>query len=121
MASDAGTPIDRILISNPQFVRRIKIVSSAKRIIRQRLDGLFGITERVLFPDPDGLGRYIARWYSGGDDAAADADKDATRNAPAKPIAAANPKKSIAKAQHVQAATKVALKKAAAHRKKCSS
>ena len=117
MASDAGTPIDRILISNPQFVRRIKIVSSAKRIIRQRLDGLFGITERVLFPEADGLGHYIARWYSGGDDAAADADKDATRNAPAKPIAAANPKKSIAKAQHAHATTKVALKKAAAHRK----
>jgi hypothetical protein len=66
MTSDAAMSINKVLTSssNSQFVRRIRIASHAKRLIRQRLDGLFGITERVLFPGADGLSQFLARWYS---------------------------------------------------------
>jgi hypothetical protein len=70
MTSDASLSINSILSSpsNAQFVRRIRIASRAKRLIRQRLDGLFGITERVLFPGADGLSQFLARWYNDEDE-----------------------------------------------------
>jgi len=73
ITSDASVPINRILTTRPNspFVRRIRIASHAKRIIRQRLDGLFGITERVLFPGADGLSQFLARWYDRNVEAAA--------------------------------------------------
>lgn len=72
MTSDASLSINSILTSpsNAQLVRRIRIASRAKRLIRQRLDGLFGITERVLFPGADGLSQFLARWYNAEDEKA---------------------------------------------------
>jgi hypothetical protein len=109
MTSDAGSSINRCLSSHPQLVRRIRIAASAKRVIRQRLDGLFGITERALWPGVDGVAHFIARWYSGAAASDGDSDSAAASSAHAeathaKATAAASPKTRVAKARRGTAA-----------------
>jgi hypothetical protein len=65
---------------------RIRISASAKRVIRQRLDGLFGITERSLWPGTDGIAHLIARWYSAADASAAAAASPVPDARPAKAL-----------------------------------
>ena len=102
MTSDAGSSINRCLSSHPQLVRRIRIAASAKRVIRQRLDGLFGITERALWPGVDGVAHFIARWYSGAAASDGESDSAAASNAHAE---ATHAEATHAKATHAKATT----------------
>lgn len=62
MLSSPTVSLDEWLADHPGVVRRIVIPASLKWEIRDKLDQA-NITERVLFPGLDGLGRWMARYY----------------------------------------------------------
>ena len=63
LMSDAETALDEWLERRPQLYRRIVIPAGLKWEVRDKLDQA-NITERVLFPGLDGLGRWLRRYYS---------------------------------------------------------
>ena len=50
------------LTSHPELARRIIIPAGIKLEVRDKLDQA-GITERLLYPGPDGLAQWLARYY----------------------------------------------------------
>ena len=63
LLSSPTVSLDEWLSRHPDVVRRILIPASLKWEIRDKLDQA-NITERVLFPGLDGLGRWLARYYT---------------------------------------------------------
>ena len=63
LMSDAETALDEWLERRPQLYRRIVIPAGLKWEVRDKLDQA-NVTERVLFPGLDGLGRWLRRYYS---------------------------------------------------------
>jgi len=61
--SDPCQPVDRWLAEHSNIWRRIVIPAALKWEIRDKLDQA-NITERVLFPGLDGLGKWLKRHYS---------------------------------------------------------
>jgi len=61
--SDPKEAVDRWLAAHPEIWRRIIIPAPLKWEIRDKLDQA-NITERVLFPGLDGLGKWLKRHYS---------------------------------------------------------
>ena len=62
LLSSPTLPLDEWLARHPETVRRLVIPASLKWEIRDKLDQA-NITERVLFPGLDGLGRWLTRYY----------------------------------------------------------
>lgn len=63
MLSNPSVDLDQWLTAHPGLYRRIIIPHTLKWEIRDKLDQA-NITERVLFPGLDGLGRWLKRYYS---------------------------------------------------------
>ena len=63
LLSSPTLSLDEWLTRHPEVVRRIVIPASLKWEVRDKLDQA-NITERVLFPGLDGLGRWLARYYT---------------------------------------------------------
>ena len=63
LMSDSQTALDDWLEDHPELCRRIIIPAKLKWEIRDKLDQA-NITEHVLFPGLDGLGRWLKRYYS---------------------------------------------------------
>jgi hypothetical protein len=63
LLSDPMMPLERWLEGHPELVRRIVIPSSLKWEVRDKLDQA-NITERVLYPGLDGLGKWLTRYYT---------------------------------------------------------
>ena len=63
LLSSPTVALDDWLATHPDVMRRIVIPASLKWEIRDKLDQA-NITERVLFPGLDGLGRWLARYYT---------------------------------------------------------
>ena len=63
LLSSPTVSLDEWLQRHPGVVRRLVIPASLKWEIRDKLDQA-NITERVLFPGLDGLGRWLARYYT---------------------------------------------------------
>jgi hypothetical protein len=63
LISDPTVSHDRWIGEHPRLVRKIAIPASLKWEIRDKLDQA-NITERVLYPGLDGLGRWLARYYT---------------------------------------------------------
>ena len=63
LLSSPTVSLDEWLARHPEVVRRIVIPAALKWEIRDKLDQA-NITERVLFPGLDGLGRWLARYYT---------------------------------------------------------
>jgi len=63
LLSSPTVSLDDWLQRHPDVLRRIVIPASLKWEIRDKLDQA-NITERVLFPGLDGLGRWLARYYT---------------------------------------------------------
>ncbi len=61
--SDASLGLDSWMASHGDFCKKIVIPAALKWEIRDKLDQS-NITERVLFPGLDGLGRWLRRHYS---------------------------------------------------------
>src|SRR5881392_3811210 len=62
MSSPSARLDDWLLRQRPDLVRRIIIPAKLKWEVRDKLDQA-NITERVLFPGLDGLGRWLRRHY----------------------------------------------------------
>jgi len=63
LMSDQSQTVDQWLAHHPNIWKKIIIKSHAKWEIRDKLDQA-NITERVLFPGLDGLGRWLKRVYT---------------------------------------------------------
>ena len=63
LLSDPVMPLERWLESHPEVARRIVVPSELKWEVRDKLDQA-NITERVLYPGLDGLGRWLTRYYT---------------------------------------------------------
>jgi len=63
LMSSAEARLDEWLNVRPQLFRKIVVPASLKWEVRDKLDQA-NITERVLFPGLDGLGRWLRRYYS---------------------------------------------------------
>jgi hypothetical protein len=63
LLSDALMPLEEWLAAHPDAVRRIVIPAALKWEVRDKLDQA-NITERVLYPGLDGLGRWLTRYYT---------------------------------------------------------
>ena len=63
LLSSPTISLDEWLARHPGVMRRLVIPASLKWEIRDKLDQA-NITERVLFPGLDGLGRWLARYYT---------------------------------------------------------
>ena len=63
MLSSPTVSLDDWLARHPDVVRRLVIPAGLKWEIRDKLDQA-NITERVLFPGLDGLGRWLSRYYT---------------------------------------------------------
>jgi hypothetical protein len=61
--SNPGYVLHEWLANHPGAYRRIRIPASIKWEIRDKLDQV-NVTERVLFPGLDGLGRWLKRYYT---------------------------------------------------------
>jgi hypothetical protein len=59
----AEMALDQWLLQHPELFYRIIIPAELKWEVRDKLDQA-NITERVLFPGLDGLGRWLTRHYS---------------------------------------------------------
>lgn len=57
---NAGLP--EWLAKHPDAAREIVVAKSAKQEIRDKLDQA-GITERTIYPGPDGIARWLSRYY----------------------------------------------------------
>jgi hypothetical protein len=62
LVSNPRMSLDAWLYQHPPVVRRIVIPASLKWEVRDKLDQA-NITERVLYPGLDGLGRWLKRYY----------------------------------------------------------
>ena len=63
MMSSPGAYLDTWLAHQPELARKIIIPSALKWEVRDKLDQA-GITERLLYPGLDGLGRWLKRYYA---------------------------------------------------------
>lgn len=63
LMSSSTALLDKWLAEHPELFYRIIIPASLKWEVRDKLDQA-NITERVLFPGLDGLGRWLKRYYS---------------------------------------------------------
>jgi hypothetical protein len=63
LLSDPLLPLDAWLHRHPEVVRKVIVPASLKWEIRDKLDQA-NITERVLYPGLDGLGRWLTRYYT---------------------------------------------------------
>ena len=63
LLSDPVMPLERWLEAHPEVVRKIVVPAALKWEIRDKLDQA-NITERVLYPGLDGLGRWLTRYYT---------------------------------------------------------
>jgi hypothetical protein len=62
LMSSPTAEIDRWLEEHPDLCRRVRIPAALKWEIRDHLDQA-NVNERILFPDLDGLSRWLARYY----------------------------------------------------------
>ena len=62
LMSSPRAQIDTWLEEHPDLCRRVVIPASLKWEIRDKLDQA-NVNERILFPDLDGLSRWLARYY----------------------------------------------------------
>jgi FRG domain len=62
LMSSARGQIDTWLEEHPELCRRVVIPASLKWEIRDKLDQA-NVNERILFPDLDGLSRWLTRYY----------------------------------------------------------
>jgi len=62
LMSSPTAPMDRWLEEHPELCRRVVIPASLKWEIRDKLDQA-NVNERILFPDLDGLSRWLTRYY----------------------------------------------------------
>jgi hypothetical protein len=60
--SSPESQLDEWLGDNPRLYRKVRIPSSLKWEIRDKLDQ-GNVNERVLFPGLDGTSRWLARYY----------------------------------------------------------
>jgi hypothetical protein len=63
LLSDPVMSLDEWLRTHPGLVRRVVIPAALKWEVRDKLDQA-NVTERVLYPGLDGLGRWLARYYT---------------------------------------------------------
>jgi hypothetical protein len=63
LISSPEARLDDWLASNPRLFRKVRIPAALKWEIRDKLDQA-NVNERVLFPGLDGLGRWLARYYT---------------------------------------------------------
>jgi hypothetical protein len=63
LLSDPLASLDRWIADHPELAHRVVIPASLKWEVRDKLDQA-NITERVLFPGLDGLGRWLTRYYT---------------------------------------------------------
>jgi hypothetical protein len=62
MMSPPEATLTEWLAEHPETAREIVIPAAAKREIRDKLDQS-GITERMIYPGPDGIARWLTRYY----------------------------------------------------------
>jgi len=62
LMSSPTAPIDAWLEAHPELCRRVVIPAGLKWEIRDKLDQA-NINERILFPDLDGMSRWLTRYY----------------------------------------------------------
>src|SRR3954469_4641166 len=62
LMSSPTAPIDAWLEAHPELCRRVVIPAGLKWEIRDKLDQA-NVNERILFPDLDGLSRWLTRYY----------------------------------------------------------
>jgi FRG domain-containing protein len=62
LMSSPTASMDDWLHRHPEFCRRVIVPASLKWEIRDKLDQA-NVNERILFPDLDGLSRWLARYY----------------------------------------------------------
>ena len=65
LISSPTASLDDWLRAHPRLCRRVIVPAELKWEVRDRLDQL-NVTERVLFPGPDGLSAWLKRYYSPG-------------------------------------------------------
>lgn len=65
LISSPSASLDDWLQAHPRLCRRVVVPAELKWEVRDRLDQL-NVTERVLFPGPDGLSAWLRRYYSPG-------------------------------------------------------
>jgi hypothetical protein len=63
LVSSPSASLDEWVADHPELCRTVRIPAGLKREIRDKLDQA-NITERVLFPDLDGLSRWLSRYYA---------------------------------------------------------
>lgn len=63
LMSNVTASLDDWVVQHPDLCRRVVIPASLKWEIRDKLDQA-NINERVLFPGLDGIGRWLARYYT---------------------------------------------------------
>jgi hypothetical protein len=63
LLSDPMLALDAWLATRPDLARRVVIPAALKWEVRDKLDQA-NITERVLYPGLDGLGRWLTRYYT---------------------------------------------------------
>jgi hypothetical protein len=63
LLSSPEASLDEWISRHEELVRRVVIPASLKWEVRDKLDQA-NITERVLYPGLDGLGRWLTRYYT---------------------------------------------------------
>jgi hypothetical protein len=62
LMSSARADMEKWLARHPELTRRVEVPARLKWEIRDKLDQA-NVNERILFPDLDGLSRWLARYY----------------------------------------------------------